>query len=192
MTGWIPMTEQLPPRDERVLGCTADGWMSIGRNWAVGDEIHDGPGGITHWMPLPEPPDRTDRVKKHGEVFTPEATVKQMCDLLEEQNSDEDPFLPEATFLEPSCGDGAFVVEILRRKFDRCRKRADYTAALESVYGFELLADNVARCIANVVTLCEERFRPTRKELETIHDHIIQCDSLKVMKLLNRMKEDEG
>lgn len=127
--------------------------------------------------------EKGERVRRYGEVFTPRPVVERMLDLLEEQ-AEEDPFRPETTFLEPSCGDGAFVVAILRRKFRRCRTRADYTAALASVYGIEIQADNVEACIANVERLCQEHFRLTRRERTLISDHIIQGDALKIMKLL--------
>lgn len=133
---------------------------------------------------------KAEKVKKFGEVFTPEKTVRDMCDMLEEESPGC--FEPERTFLEPACGDGAFILEILRRKFDRCRCRGDYIVALESVYGFEIQADNVERCIGNVVALCFQYFRPTREELRIINDHIIQCDGLKIMKLLARMNGKEA
>lgn len=127
---------------------------------------------------------KRERIKAYGEVFTPPETVKAMCDMLEEQ--DPDAFLPGKTFLEPTCGDGAFVAEILRRKFDHCRRRGDYTAALDSVYAMELLADNVEKTIERVKALCRERFPLTRAEEAMIEDHVIQADALKVMKLLAR------
>jgi len=128
---------------------------------------------------------KAERVKKFGEVFTPPEIVRDMCDMLQSENPGRDVFAPETTFLEPTCGEGAFVVEILRRKFGRCRSRGDYTVALESVYGFELQAENVVACIANVEAVCREFFRPTRRELEIINDHIIQCDSLKIMRMMS-------
>lgn len=124
-----------------------------------------------------------ERISKYGEVFTPDHIVKQMCDMLEVENPGA--FEPEKTFLEPSCGEGAFLLEIFRRKFANCRKRSDYTASLESVYGFELLADNVDKSIRNVVELCMEYFSPTKADLKIINEHIIQCDALKVLKLLD-------
>lgn len=125
---------------------------------------------------------KAERVKKFGEVFTPEKTVREMCDMLEAESPGC--FEPERTFLEPTCGDGAFLAEILRRKFDRCKCRRDYTVALESVYGFEIQADNVEKCIQNLTILCCQYFKPTKAEEQSINDHIIQCDALKVMKLL--------
>lgn len=130
---------------------------------------------------------KKERIHKFGEVFTPEWVVRDMCDMLEAESHGA--FEPGRTFLEPSCGEGAFVVEILRRKFGRCKCRADYRTALESVYGFELQPENVEATIRNVTALCREYFKPTREELAIIDDHVILCDGLKVMKLLARMDE---
>lgn len=51
---WIPVAENPPPEDVRVLAKTNDGWIFIGRDFRPGDEIHDGPSGVQAWMPLPE------------------------------------------------------------------------------------------------------------------------------------------
>lgn len=126
---------------------------------------------------------KAERVKKFGEVFTPEWVVRDMCDMLEAEAPGC--FEPERTFLEPTCGDGAFVVEILRRKFQRCRSRRDYCVALESVYGLEIQADNVAECIRRVTELAGQYFRPTREELQIINDHYIMCDALKIMRMMS-------
>ena len=128
---------------------------------------------------------KQERVKKFGEVFTPQWMVEKMCDLLQENNQNEDVYAPETTFLEPSCGDGIFVLEILRRKFQNCHKRTDYTTALQSVYAMEIQADNVDKTIQNVTELCKQYFTPNKQELQIISDHIIQADSLKVMRMLN-------
>jgi hypothetical protein len=133
---------------------------------------------------------RAEKIRKFGEVFTPGKTVREMCDMLEA--ADPAIFEPMRTFLEPACGDGAFVAEILRRKFERCRGREEYPIALESVYGFELQADNVEKCIENVTALCGEYFKLTPWERGIISNHIIQCDGLKVMRMLARMGESES
>lgn len=67
----------------------------------------------------------------------------------------------------------------------------DFTTALESVYAMELLPDNVQITIQNVKSLCFEYFRPTKAELETIENHVIQADALKVMRMINDMNERE-
>ena len=57
------------------------------------------------------------RVKQHGEVFTPEFIVKQMCDLCEPEISQIN-----KKIFEPTCGNGNFLVEILRRKLEKIKK----------------------------------------------------------------------
>lgn len=123
------------------------------------------------------------RVKEYGEVFTSKKTVNEMLDLLPKEV-----FEPNKTFLEPTCGEGVFILEILKRKFANCKKRKDYTIALGSVYGMELQEDNVKICIDNIINLCLEYFKPTKQEIELINNHIIQADSLKVMAMI---KENE-
>jgi hypothetical protein len=65
---------------------------------------------------------KDERIRKYGEVFTPPDIVAHMCDMLEDESPGA--FAPDKTFLEPTCGDGAFVVEILRRKFDNSGRAA--------------------------------------------------------------------
>lgn len=132
---------------------------------------------------------KREKIAKFGEVFTPDWVVRQMCDALEKESPDA--FQPGKTFLEPTCGEGVFVCEILRRKFQNCKTRADYTTAIRSVYAMELQADNVEKTIRAVTELCEATFRLSKEDRETIKDHIIQADALKVMKMINDMNGRE-
>lgn len=90
------------------------------------------------------------RVAQHGEVFTAEREVKAMCDLVKQETQ-----RIESRFLEPACGEGAFLTEILRRKLAVVKRQygkspADYEKysilALTSIYGVELLDDNAVIC----------------------------------------------
>jgi len=90
------------------------------------------------------------RVSDHGEVFTDEREVNAMLDLVKQETERID-----SRFLEPACGDGNFLAEILRRKLavvkDRYRKcPSDYeknsVVAISSIYGIDLLQDNVNDC----------------------------------------------
>ena len=129
---------------------------------------------------------KKERIRRYGEVFTSEDTVRDMCDMLERESPGA--FDPERTFLEPTCGEGAFVLEILRRKFKRCKTPRDYRTALKSVYAMEIQADNVQITIDAVKALCAEHFKLNKDDIKTINDHIIMCDSLKVMRLLAEME----
>lgn len=94
-----------------------------------------------------------ERVSQHGEVFTAEREVNAMLDLVAQETE-----RIESRFLEPACGDGNFLIEILRRKLAVCRKRVEarqYTQlqyernavlAVSSIYGIELLRDNAEAC----------------------------------------------
>lgn len=91
-----------------------------------------------------------ERVINHGEVYTARREVCAMLDLVREETERID-----SRFLEPACGNGNFLIEIQRRKLDVVqrtygRSRADYeeyaAMAVASMYGVELLADNVAEC----------------------------------------------
>ncbi|NCU41374.1 MAG: SAM-dependent DNA methyltransferase, partial [Candidatus Moranbacteria bacterium] len=50
------------------------------------------------------------RVRDHGEVFTPDFIVNDMLDLVKDETKNID-----SRFLEPACGDGNFLIEVLRR-----------------------------------------------------------------------------
>ena len=90
------------------------------------------------------------RVADHGEVFTAEREVNSMLDLVKQETE-----RIESRFLEPACGDGNFLVEILRRKLAVVKSRygknaSDYerysVTAITSIYGVELLIDNTEAC----------------------------------------------
>lgn len=79
------------------------------------------------------------RVKDFAEVFTPQFIVKDMCDLVPQEMWAS----IDTTFLEPACGNGNFLAEILSRKFMLCKDWQDGLKALNSVYGIDIQADNV-------------------------------------------------
>lgn len=97
------------------------------------------------------------RVTDHGEVFTPDWLVNDMLNLVAHEAERID-----SRFLEPACGEGAFLAPILLRKLESVRRQygnspADYefraVLALMSIYGVELLADNVRACREHLLIL---------------------------------------
>ena len=97
------------------------------------------------------------RVADHGEVFTPPQLVDAMIDLVGAEADRID-----SRFLEPACGSGNFLVPVLHRKLVTVQARygkSDFERrhqallALMSIYGIELLADNVAECRRNLLEL---------------------------------------
>lgn len=97
----------------------------------------------------------SDRIKNFGEVFTPKKTVDFMLDQPEIKKKVNS---LTATFLEPSAGQGAFLVEILNRKLKVAIKTSknlaelndNFLLALSTLYGIELLEDNVEMLVMNM------------------------------------------
>jgi len=105
------------------------------------------------------------RVKATGEVFTPTELVREMLEQIPiEQFQDH-----TKTFLDPSCGDGQFLGEVLIRKM---KNGATIEQALSTIYGVDLMIDNV--------DLCRERLLCGREDLRHIvEQNIYQADGLK-------------
>ena len=104
-----------------------------------------------------------NRVQEYGEVFTNEREVKAMCDLVKEETERID-----SRFLEPACGDGNFLVEILNRKLDVVKKKykkspLDYEKnailAISSIYGVDILIDNVLACRERLFKIWDKAYK---------------------------------
>ena len=84
-----------------------------------------------------------ERVNKYAEVYTNEREVKAMCELIPPHIWKQ----VDSTFLEPCCGNGNFLVEILERKLNMCGNSVELgLKALNSIYGIDILSDNVEEC----------------------------------------------
>ena len=107
-----------------------------------------------------------ERVSAHGEVFTNPREVNAMLDLVKAETERID-----SRFLEPACGDGNFLIEILRRKLAICEARVkakQYTQlqyehdaiwAISGIYGIELLADNAVACRERLLSCFTEQYQ---------------------------------
>jgi hypothetical protein len=100
------------------------------------------------------------RVADHGEVFTPAWLIEAMLDLVNDETQRID-----SRFLEPACGSGNFLVQVLRHKLAAVQlkygesdfERRHYALlGLMCIYGIELLADNIAECRANLLEIFAE------------------------------------
>lgn len=108
------------------------------------------------------------RVAEHGEVFTAEREVKAMCDLVKQETERID-----SRFLEPACGDGNFLVEVLLRKLavvkSKYKKSAyDYERnsllALGSIYGVDILLDNAIACRERLFSIWDKEYKKVCKK----------------------------
>ncbi|WP_304063639.1 hypothetical protein [Pedobacter glucosidilyticus] len=86
------------------------------------------------------------RVTDHGEVFTSQREVSAMLDLVKHETERID-----SRFLEPTCGNGNFLAEVLRRKLEIVNSRYSKNQvewerysimAVSSIYGVDILEDN--------------------------------------------------
>lgn len=104
------------------------------------------------------------RVADHGEVYTRPEEVNAMIDLVKDQAEQI-----ETRFLEPACGTGNFLAEVLSRKLDVVGRRypkaqrenyeLGILIATASVYGIELLADNVEACRRRLLDIVGSFYR---------------------------------
>ena len=109
------------------------------------------------------------RIADHGEVFTAEREVNAMLDLAKQETERID-----SRFLEPACGNGNFLAEILRRKLAVVKSRygkyaSDYeryaVIAVTSIYGVELLPDNTDECRRRLFKIFDREYTANcRKE----------------------------
>ena len=109
------------------------------------------------------------RVADHGEVFTAEREVRAMCDLVKSETE-----RIESRFLEPACGNGNFLAEVLRRKLAVVKSRygknpSDYerysVLAVTSIYGVDILADNAQECRDRLFALWDEEYTAVVKSV---------------------------
>jgi len=130
------------------------------------------------------------RVADHGEVFTPAWMVEAMLDLVKDKTETID-----ATFLEPACGSGNFLVKVLERKLTTVEAKygsSEYgktyhaLLALMSLYGIELLLDNVMECRANMLEILADYLRLEESDViyqaaqYVLHENIIHGDARKM------------
>ncbi len=102
------------------------------------------------------------RVTDHGEVFTSEREVTAMLDLVKQETE-----RIESTFLEPACGNGNFLAEVLRRKLEVVKNRygksqfeweRNAIIAISSIYGVDILEDNAIECRARLFKIFDEQY----------------------------------
>ena len=108
------------------------------------------------------------RVADHGEVLTAKREVNAMLDLVKQETE-----RIESRFLEPACGTGNFLTEILERKLQIVESRygksqIEYerygVLAVSSVYGVDILEDNVVECRKRLFDIFNQKYTSIFKE----------------------------
>ena len=117
-----------------------------------------------------------ERVSFFGEVFTNEKEVKAMCNLVDTEAS-----RIESRVLEPACGNGNFLAEILSRKFKTVERlyktqKEDFKKysfiAITSLYGIDIILDNVQECKNRLF----EMWKAEIEKIPNLEKSLLECD----------------
>ena len=119
------------------------------------------------------------RVREKGEVFTNEREVNAMLDLVKQETERID-----SKFLEPACGNGNFLIEILKRKLKVVKSRykksqweyeKNALISVMSVYGVDIMPDNITECIERLYNLFLDYYKSTfKKEVKQDYLEIVK------------------
>lgn len=130
------------------------------------------------------------RVSTYGEVFTNEREVNAMLNLIPEISI-------TTTFLEPACGNGNFVIEILNRKLDLVHANSstnkeyiiNLLRAVSSIYAVDIQNDNILECKTRMIKMIQSQvsnhiYEQTIGAIEVILNHNILCgNTLEVLSI---------
>lgn len=128
------------------------------------------------------------RVQDHGEVYTNPREVNAMLDLVKHETE-----RIESRFLEPACGNGNFLIEVLNRKLSVVTKRyapnkyrgndeweIKTLLAISSIYGVEILLDNAIECRDRLFSQFIEKYlevcKTTNPEVEKSARYLLNCN----------------
>ena len=100
------------------------------------------------------------RVRSTGEVFTPTELVQEILDKMPKTLFKD----PNKTYIDNFCGDGQFLGEVVIRKVEN---GIDFEQALSTIYGVDIMQDNV--------DLCRERLLCGQEHLKHIVEKNIVC-----------------
>ena len=119
------------------------------------------------------------RVADHGEVYTGEREVNAMLDLVKQETE-----RIESRFLEPACGTGNFLAEVLKRKLRIVENRygksqLEYERysflAVTSIYGIDILEDNVLKCRKRLFEIFRDKYNSLfREELLNAAKYVLE------------------
>lgn len=111
-----------------------------------------------------------ERVQITAEVFTKTELVMEILNGIELSNPElfND---PTKTFIDNCCGDGQFLSEIVIRKMER--NGSTLTQALSTIYGVELMEDNVLECRKRL-----SGPNPTEEIIRLLNKNIVHANAL--------------
>lgn len=123
----------------------------------------------TYWQMCMESDKRLKRRNLTGEVFTPDSLLDKMTATLSDGCWSDS----NNVFLDNSCGNGNILLYIIKKKLDN---GSTYLEAIKTVYGVDLMPDNIEECYERIKALLNERnIKYDESEVDTILKHNIVC-----------------
>ncbi|MFW9876539.1 MAG: N-6 DNA methylase [Candidatus Thorarchaeota archaeon] len=104
---------------------------------------------------------------KRGEFFTPFNLVKKML---------EDFYEFGSKILDPSCGSGNFLINIIMQILDSQNSRSSKLNAINNVYGFDINPLAIITAEVNILLILLEHFKTEEEQIPNIN--LFLCDSL--------------
>lgn len=125
------------------------------------------------------------RVKDFAEVYTPQWLVRDMVALT-------DACQPLVAVLEPSCGNGNFLVHILSQKLDNSKDTEEAFVSLSSIYGIDIQDDNILETRERLKSLFLDRFPNSNiDEINRILEQNIVCGNFLDKKIYSKGKSTD-
>jgi hypothetical protein len=110
-----------------------------------------------------------ERIRRNAEIFTPDFLVNDMLNKFP-----LDAWQEGKTWLDPACGNGQFLVNVLRRKIVLGHKPLD---ALRTIYGVDIMNDSLYECRIRLLKVVKE-FEPiTREHVKAVFKNIYWTDT---------------
>lgn len=126
------------------------------------------------------------RIKEYGEVYTPKELVVQILNLVDDERWKD----KKQTFIDPACGNGNFLVNILQK---RINSNIDIIDAISTLYGVDILEDNIQKCKERLlqIVLDSELDMDIQEIRLILNKNIIRADSLQENYDVLFMKKEE-
>lgn len=120
---------------------------------------------------------RQARKKQTAEDFTPPKLVNEILDKLNEYGKES--WEEGKTFLDPACGNGNILVEVLKRKLSLGHNP---TKAIQSIYGTDIMQDNISECRTRLLTvLINHNITITKEHIKAVLKNVL-CTPLSKFK----------
>lgn len=113
---------------------------------------------------------RAARAKTTAEIFTPLKTVNEMLELLPMETWKEN-----KTFLDPACGNGNILIEVLRCKLSLGHEPLN---SLQTIYGADIMSDNIRECRFRLLNMISQKSEITEEMIRIVFSNVVCTNRL--------------